>query len=82
MDYHCKLISVHAPLEAPTNVIDSFYNVTIFNYQRSAKAAMVTVLDNTIGDIIDAIKNKYKLWDDLLLIFSTGLLIIILFIIS
>ncbi len=63
--------AVHAPLEAPQNVINSFYNVTISNYQRSVKAAMVTVLDNAIGDIVNAIKNKYKLWDNLLLIFST-----------
>ena len=63
--------AVHAPLEAPENVIASFYNVTISNYQRSVKAAMVTVLDETIGVIVDAIKNKYKLWNDLLIIFST-----------
>eukprot|EP01084_Bolivina_argentea_P263957 446958_1 len=62
--------AVHAPLQAPQNVIDS-YNKTIFNYQRSVKAAMVKVLDDTIGDIIDAIKNKYKLWDNLLLVWST-----------
>ena len=63
--------AVHNPLQAPQNVINSFYNVTISNYNRSVKAAMVRVLDDTIGVIIDAIKNKYNIWDDLLLIWST-----------
>lgn len=63
--------AVHAPLQAPQNVINSFYNVTIPNYNRSVKAAMMRVLDDTIGKIIDAIKNKYNLWDDLVLIWST-----------
>eukprot|EP01084_Bolivina_argentea_P003679 6921_1 len=61
---------VHAPLEAPQNVIHTM-SKTISNYNRSVKAAMITVLDVTIGTIIDALKNQYNLWDNLLLIFST-----------
>ena len=64
--------AVHEPLQAPQYIIDSF-NATIPNKNRAKKAAMVTVVDAVIGEIVDFLKNKSKtnLWDNLMLIFST-----------
>ena len=64
--------AVHEPLQAPQYIIDSF-NDTIPNKNRAKKAAMVIVVDAVIGEIVDFLKNKSKtkLWDNLMLIFST-----------
>eukprot|EP01084_Bolivina_argentea_P274857 468614_1 len=62
--------AVHGPLEAPQNVIDSF-NQTIFNMDRRIMAAMLTVLDTMIGDLVNTIKNDLKIWNNTLIIIST-----------
>eukprot|EP01084_Bolivina_argentea_P310375 537070_1 len=64
--------AVHAPLEAPQYIIDSF-SKTITNKNRRILAAMTTVLDDVIGQIVDFLQNESnkKLWDNLILIFST-----------
>eukprot|EP01084_Bolivina_argentea_P274855 468610_1 len=63
---------VHSPLQAPQYIIDSF-NKTITDTNRRKKAAMVTVLDDVIGQIINFLQHESKkqLWDNLVLIFST-----------
>eukprot|EP01084_Bolivina_argentea_P312131 540363_1 len=64
--------AIHGPLQAPQYIIDSF-NKTITNQKRRTLAAMTTVLDDVIGQIVTFLQTEStkKLWDDLILIFST-----------
>ena len=64
--------AVHAPLEAPKYIIDSFNKTITDSANRRKKAAMVTVLDYVIGEIVEYLQSS-KLWDNLILIFSTGI---------
>ena len=62
--------AVHTPLEAPQHIIDMF-NESIPDKGRRKLAAMMTVLDDVIGDIVDYLKSDESgnLWDDTMMIF-------------
>eukprot|EP01084_Bolivina_argentea_P274854 468609_1 len=65
---YLSLQNLHAPLQAPQNIINSITNIN--KIERKIKAAKAIVVDNVIGDIIQYI-NTTGLWDNLLIIFST-----------
>ena len=62
--------AVHGPLEAPQYIINSFDKTITDSENRRKKAAMVTVLDYVIGEIVDYLKSS-KIWDNTIIIFST-----------
>lgn len=64
--------AVHGPLEAPQSIIDRF-NESITAASRQKKAAMVTVLDDVIGEITEYLKSEESgnLWENTMVIFST-----------
>eukprot|EP01083_Nonionella_stella_P068858 183142_1 len=64
--------AIHTPLQAPQDIINSF-NATITSQNRRVRAAMVTVLDSVIGEIVHFLRyeSQTSLWDNLLLILST-----------
>lgn len=64
--------AIHSPLQAPEDVIDIFQH-RIVNESRRTLAAMATVVDWSIGEIIDYLKSaeSNKLWEDTLVIVST-----------
>lgn len=58
---------VHAPLEVPQPYVDKFSFIT---YQpRQMYMAMVNYLDDLVGRVVQALKDK-GIWDDLLIISS------------
>ncbi len=61
--------AIHAPLEAPQSYVDKYKN-SIPNERRRTKAAMMTITDDVIQDIVDTLKANGQ-WDNTLLIFST-----------
>ncbi|XP_019643888.1 PREDICTED: arylsulfatase B-like [Branchiostoma belcheri] len=61
--------AVHSPLEAPREYIDMYKNVE--NTLVRTYAAMVTAMDEAVGNVTDALR-KTGLWNDTVLIFSTG----------
>eukprot|EP00942_MAST-04A_sp_MAST-4A-sp1_P010230 g10230.t1 len=61
--------SVHAPLEAPQDYIDSF-NDTVSNPKRRIFAAMVKLLDESVGKVTTALSD-FGLLEDTIIIFST-----------
>ncbi|XP_019625440.1 PREDICTED: arylsulfatase B-like [Branchiostoma belcheri] len=60
--------AVHSPLEAPRQYIDMYKNVE--NTLVRTYAAMVTAMDEAVGNVTDALR-KTGLWNDTVLIFST-----------
>ena len=60
--------AVHGPLEAPQSYIDKYAHIA--DKKRRTYAAMVTALDDAVGQIVDAYKAA-GLWDDTVLVFST-----------
>ena len=64
--------AIHGPLEAPQYIIDSFNKTITDSEDRRKLAAMVTVLDSVIGEIVEYLQSS-KIWENLILIFSTGL---------
>ncbi|KAI8518927.1 hypothetical protein Bbelb_021840 [Branchiostoma belcheri] len=60
--------AVHSPLEAPREYIDMYNNVE--NTLVRTYAAMVTAMDEAVGNVTDALR-KTGLWNDTVLIFST-----------
>lgn len=64
--------AVHTPWSAPSDIIDSF-NETISDPDRRKLAAVTTVLDETVGQIIDYMKSEESgyLWDNTLIIVSS-----------
>ena len=62
--------NIHWPLEAPQSYIDRFANRTAGNAGRQSILAMVSVMDEGVGNLTAALKAK-GIYDDTLLIFST-----------
>eukprot|EP01084_Bolivina_argentea_P003676 6916_1 len=64
--------AVHFPLEAPQYIVETFRQTIDFPPRRKY-AAMTTVLDDVIGQIVNFLQNdsKKNLWDNLMLIFSS-----------
>ncbi|XP_026467511.1 arylsulfatase B-like [Ctenocephalides felis] len=58
----------YSPITAPDGVVDSFRSIE--NYQRRRFAAVLSKLDEAVGDLIDALSRKDML-KDCLVIFST-----------
>ena len=67
---YVPLQSVHAPLEAPQHYIDA-YNKTIKDKSRRKYAGMVSAMDEAVRNIVDSFV-KAGLWNDTLLVFTTG----------
>ena len=61
--------SVYAPLEAPQDYIDSFKD-TVSNDKRRIFAAMVKLLDESVGNVTKALSD-FGLLEDTIIIFST-----------
>jgi arylsulfatase A-like enzyme len=61
--------SVHEPLQAPAQYVDAY--AQIGDERRRTVAAMVTAMDDAIGMAVDGWK-KAGLWNDTILVFSTG----------
>jgi arylsulfatase A-like enzyme len=61
--------SVHSPLKAPQAYIDSF-NSTVSNPKRRIFAAMVKLLDESVGEVTNALSN-FGLLEETIVIFST-----------
>ena len=62
-------LAPHAPYQAPKAAIDA-YQDTIKDPKRRTYAAMITELDNQVGRIVTALKQK-KMLDNTLIIFSS-----------
>ena len=60
--------AVHGPLQAPQRFVDMYKNVSDTNRKR--KAAMVTAMDEAIGNVIDSLK-KAGMWNDTFIVFTT-----------
>ncbi|XP_078593183.1 arylsulfatase B-like [Branchiostoma floridae x Branchiostoma japonicum] len=60
--------AVHSPLEAPTKYVEKYKDVT--HPLIKIYAAMVTAMDEAVGNVTDALK-RTGLWDNTVLIFST-----------
>ncbi|XP_026467506.1 arylsulfatase J-like [Ctenocephalides felis] len=58
----------YSPLPAPDNVVDSFNGIE--NYQRRRFAAILTKMDDAIGELVEALSKKDMLKDSII-IFST-----------
>lgn len=58
----------NAPLQAPNDELNKFSYISDKN--RRTYAAMVSRLDNSIGDIVQALESKGMLEDSVLLFFS------------
>ena len=63
--------AAHIPYAAPQDVVDQF--VFMGNAKRSVLAAVLTLLDDTIGQIVDYLQSAESghLWDDTMLIVSS-----------
>ena len=59
---------VHAPFQVPDSYVAKFSFIP--NYYRQYYHAMVNYLDDVVGDLVIALKNR-GLWDNLLLVTST-----------
>ena len=61
--------SVHFPLEAPQHYIDMYSHISDKN--RRIYSGMVTAMDDAIGGIINALKER-GMWENTLTVFTTG----------
>jgi arylsulfatase A-like enzyme len=62
--------SVHEPLQAPQEYIDMYPSNYAGSVQRRTFAAMVTAVDDVVGNITESM-NRAGLWAETLLVFST-----------
>jgi len=62
--------NVHWPLEAPQKYMDRFANATGGNKERQLVCAMVAIMDESIGHVVQALKEK-GIYENTLLVFST-----------
>jgi arylsulfatase B/arylsulfatase I/J len=64
--------TMHTPLQAPADIVRSFFR-TIEDQNRRNIAAMMTVLDDVIGQLTSFLQSDSKtdMWDDTMIIFST-----------
>ena len=60
--------AVHGPMEVPEQYTEQYKNIT--DFARRTYAGMVSCMDEGIGNITKALQ-KYGLWDDTVLFFST-----------
>ena len=60
--------AVHGPLQAPRRFINMYRYVG--DTKRRIKAAMVTAMDEAIGNVIDSLK-KAGMWNDTFIVFTT-----------
>ena len=62
----------HTPFDAPQDVIDKFGD-TISDTSRQTLAAVMTVFESVVGDIVEYLQSDESgnLWDNTLFIFST-----------
>ncbi|XP_065843285.1 arylsulfatase J-like [Oscarella lobularis] len=68
MYMYLSLQVVHGPLQAPQRFVDMYKEIK--NKNRQMKAAMVTAMDEAIGNITAALK-KIGMWNDALIVFTT-----------
>ena len=68
MYMYLSLQVVHGPLQAPQRFVDMYKEIK--NKNRHMKAAMVTAMDEAIGNITAALK-KIGMWNDALIVFTT-----------
>ena len=64
--------AAHTPWSAPS-YLEEYFAARIHNPERSRLAAVVTVLDDTVGEIVDYMKSEESgyLWDNTLIIVSS-----------
>ena len=62
------LQAVHGPIQAPERYIDIYRN--IINHKRRDISAMITAMDDAIGDVVQAYKDA-GLWENTIVIFSS-----------
>ena len=60
--------AVHEPLEAPQRFVDMYAHVK--DKKRRVFSAMVTAMDEAIGNVTNALKNR-SMWNDTLMVFTT-----------
>ncbi|XP_053391739.1 arylsulfatase J-like [Mercenaria mercenaria] len=62
--------AVHSPLQVPKRYVDLNKNINKRMKIRRQYAGMVTCMDESVGNVVDAMKER-GLWDNTLLIFTT-----------
>jgi len=62
--------AVHSPVQVPERYRNMYANKTDWSNERKLYGAMCAAADDSLGDVIDAMK-KTKLWDDTLIIYTS-----------
>ncbi len=75
--FYLAFQAIHGPLEAPQYYIDK-YEDAIPQMGRRKKAAMMTLTDDVIQELVDTLKDNGQ-WDNTLLVFFFALLFFLSF---